>query len=301
VRVFVTGARGFVGTRLVARLAARGDAVVGVDREVDVSRPEALRPALASATPDAVVHLAAVSFVPDSWSDPEATFRINFLGCRALLDAALVEAPRARVVLVSSGAIYGNAPPGAPPFREDAPLRPGSPYAWTKAAADRLGGVYAERGLEVVRARPFNHTGPGRPDRFAESSFARQIAELELGRRSGPLAVGNLDAVRDFLDVEDVVDAYLALLDPQRPGLAGGVYNVASGRGRSARELLDALVAKSPVSPEIVPDPERWRATDASVGDARRLAEATGWTPRRDLDDTLSRLLEHWRAVLRAA
>jgi GDP-4-dehydro-6-deoxy-D-mannose reductase len=301
VRVFVTGARGFVGTRLVARLTARGDAVVGADREVDVSRPEALRPALAGAAPDAVVHLAAVSFVPDSWSDPEATFRVNFLGCRTLLEAALTEAPRARVLLVSSGALYGSAPPGAPPFREEAPLRPDSPYAWTKAAADRLGGLYAGRGLDVVRARPFNHTGPGRPDRFVESSFARQIAELELGRRSGPLAVGNLDAVRDFLDVEDVVDAYLALLEPALPGPPGGVYNVASGRGRTARQLLDALLAKSPVTPAIVPDPARWRATDASVGDARRLGQATGWQPRRDFDDTLSRLLEHWRAALRAA
>ena len=297
-RVFVTGASGFVGRRLVARLGERGDAVVATDREVDVTRPGALRTAVAAARPEAVVHLAALSFVPESRSEPAAAFRINFLGTRALLEAVREEAPAARVLLVSTGAVYGSAAPQAPPFDEAAPLRPGSPYAWAKAAADRLGAVRAGEGLDVVRVRPFNHTGPGRPERFAESSFARQIAARELGLESGPLAVGNLEAVRDFLDVADVVEAYLALLDPALPK---DVYNLASGRGRSAGQILDALLALSDLRPEIAVDRGRWRRADASVGDAARLRRATGWQPRRALEDTLSRLLDHWREVLGAA
>ncbi len=296
-RVFVTGAAGFVGSRLVARLRARGDAVEATDRELDVTRPDAVGAALAGFRPDAVAHLAALSFVPDSWSAPEAAFRVNFLGGRSVLDAAAAAAPAARVLLVGSGAVYGSAAPGTPPFDESAPLRPASPYAWSKAAADRLGALRAARGLDVVRARPFNHTGPGRPDAFVESSFARQLAELEAGRGDGRVAVGNLDAVRDFLDVDDVVDAYLRLLDPTTPA---GVYNVASGRGRPIRAVLDGLLALTSQRPAIREDPARWRPADAGVGDASRLREVTGWQPRIAFEDTLSRLLDHWRKQVAA-
>jgi nucleoside-diphosphate-sugar epimerase len=147
-----------------------------------------------------------------------------------------------------------------------------------------------------MRVRPFNHTGPGQSDAFVASSFARQLAEIELGRRPAVLSVGNLDSVRDFLDVDDVLDAYLALLDPRVPA---GIYNVASGRGLAMRELLELLLAASGVRPAITADPSRLRRTDASVGDASRLREATGWRPRRDLGDTLKRLLDDWRRRLR--
>ena len=150
----------------------------------------------------------------------------------------------------------------------------------------------------MVRVRPFNHTGPGRPDRFVESSFARQIAEIEAGLRPPKMAVGNLDAVRDFLDVEDVLDAYVRLLDPEVPA---GVYNVASGKGTSIRDLLDLLLAETSIRPEVKVDQARWRPADSSVGSAERLEKATGWAPTIPLRETLRRLLDGWRQAVGAA
>jgi GDP-4-dehydro-6-deoxy-D-mannose reductase len=294
-RVFVTGSSGFVGRRAQARLAEAGHTALSGEREHDVTDRDALARALAEARPDAVLHLAARSSVAESLRDPEDVFRVNFLGTAHLLDAVGREAPRARVLLVGSGDQYGPAAPDAPPFREGDPLDPRSPYARTKAAAEGLGTLAAEDGLDVVRIRAFNHTGPGQDDRFVASSFARQAAEIALGLRPPRLRVGNLESVRDFLDVGDVLDAYLALLDPAVPA---AIYNVASGRGVRVRELLESLLELAGVDPEIEVDPERFRPTDALVGDATRLRDATGWSPRIPLRRTLDALLSDWRVRL---
>lgn len=292
----MSGARGFVGTWLVPHLEAAGHAVVGVDSDVDVCDAAAVDDSIGAARPDAIVHLAALSSVAASLSDPARAARVNALGTLHVLRAAQRRAPAARVLLVSSSEIYG---PGAgAPFDERAALAPRTPYARAKAAADRLGAAFAARGLDVVRARPFNHTGPGQRDEFVASSFARQLAEIEAGLRPPELAVGNLDAVRDFLDVADVVEAYRRLLDRAVPA---GVYNVASGTGVAIRELLALLLAASTAKPAVREDPARWRPADASVGDASRLRRATGWAPRIPLADTLARLLEDWRARISGA
>ncbi len=293
----MTGATGFVGTRLVPRLEAAGARVSARDRDLDVTDPEALARAVAELVPDVVVHLAARSSVAASREDAAGAYRVTYAGAVGLLRAVARHAPGARVLLVGSGEIYGSAPPGATPWTEAAPLRPSSPYAWAKAAADLLGEAWATRGLDVVRARPFNHTGPGQRDVFVASSFARQLAELEAGRRPPQLHVGNLDSVRDFLPVDDVVEAYLALLDPSVPADA---YNVCSGRGCSVRTLLDRLLSASRARPEIRVDPARVRPTDVSVGSAERLTKATGWSPRSDLDTALAALLDDWRRRLSA-
>lgn len=293
-RVLVTGARGFVGRRLVPRLVGAGHQAVAVDREVDVADHEAVAKCVAAHGPDAVVHLAALAFVPDSVSAPEATFRVNFLGTRSVLEAVRTHAPAARVLVVSSGHVYGTSALDAPAFDECAALRPESPYALTKATADLLASTYAEGGLDVVRARPFNHTGRGRPAHFLEASLAHQVARIERGLAPPRIAVGNLEAVRDFLDVEDVVSAYLLLLDRRVPA---GPYNVASGVPRRARDLLDALLALSelPASTrarvQIEVEAERWRPTDRAVGDSSRLREATGWAPSVPFETTLRALL----------
>jgi nucleoside-diphosphate-sugar epimerase len=298
VRVFVTGAAGFVGRHLVARLARSGHELFATDQELDVADPSAIGPFVARTRPDAIVHLAAVSSVVASREAPALTYRVNFEGAHTLLEAARIHAPRARVLLVGSGEVYGGAAPGAPPFSEDAPLRPGSPYSRTKAAADLLGASYAEKGLEVVRVRPFNHTGPGQGASFVAASFARQLAEIGLGRREPVLAVGNLASVRDFLDVEDVVAAYALLCEGRAPA---GVYNVASGVGISIGTLLDRLCALAKLAPRIEVDPARVRPTDSSIGDASRLRAASGWAACNPLDDTLERLLAFWRRELSAA
>jgi GDP-4-dehydro-6-deoxy-D-mannose reductase len=223
---------------------------------------------------------------------------VNFLGAHALLEAVARHAPHARVLLVGSGEVYGTAEPGAPPFTEASPMCPRSPYARSKAAADLLGRSYQDRGLDVVRLRPFNHTGAGQSDVFVASSFARQLVEIERGTRAGSIEVGNLDSVRDFLDVSDVVEAYALLCEPGAPA---GAYNVASGRGVSAGVLLQCLSALAGLAPRIQVDPARVRPTDQSVGDAARLRAATGWAPKVPLEVTLEHLLAHWRAQLSAA
>lgn len=298
VRVFVTGARGFVGRWLVPRLEREGATVLAVDRELEVSQAAGVAEAIAQARPDAVVHLAAQSSVTAAAADPAEAYRVNYLGTRAVLEAARIHAPGARVLLVSSAQVYGSAPPGTQPFDERARLRPRSAYDWTKAAGDLLGGAYADRGLDVMRVRPFNHTGPGQGPGFFASAMARQIAEMEAGKAPPVLAVGNLQSVRDFMDVEDVVDAYVRLLQRAVPR---GVYNVASGRGRTMREVLDLLLARATLAPEIRVDEARFRPTDVSVGSAAKIEAATGWRPVRALGDTLARLLDSWRAAVSAA
>jgi len=212
-----------------------------------------------------------------------------------LLDALRRSAPRARVLVVGSADEYGIVAPEELPLREQRPPRPASPYAVSKLAQALLALQYDEPGgLSVVVTRTFPHSGPGRGAAFAESSFARQIAEIEAGRRAPALEVGNLEAIRDFTDVRDVVRAYWLLLER---GRAREVYNVCSGRGRRLRELLDCLVRLAGVEVEVRVDAARLRPLDlpALVGDPGKLQADTGWRPSIPLETTLRDLLEDWR------
>ena len=295
-RVFVTGARGFVGRHLVPRLLDEGFEVTATDRDLDVSDRAAVDARLKQVKPEAIVHLAAQSSVAASTEDPERTHHINYGGALSVLEGALRCGSRPRVLLIGSADQYGSAGPGSPPFREDSPLAPASEYARSKTEAERLGTSFLDAGLEVVRIRAFSHSGPGQSDAFALSSFARQIAEIEAGRRKPVLWVGNLDSVRDYLDVDDVVEAYLRLLDPD---VAADIYNVASGVGTRLGELLDALLDLADQRPSIERDPERFRPADCSIGDASRLRAATGWKPAVPIERTLERLLDDWRRKIK--
>lgn len=318
-RVLVTGVSGFVGGHLVERVraespgaelyglvkphgVARGDEPAGVaSLEADLDDSAAVSAAVLAARPDRVVHLAGQSSVQNSWINPGETLRTNVLGIVHLAGALIEHGLAARLLVVGSADEYGLVDAAQQPIREDRPLRPRSPYAVSKAAQGLLALEYAGRaGLWVVCTRTFPHTGPRRGEAFAESSFARQIAEIEAGRREPVLHVGNLDAVRDFTDVRDVVGAYWSLLEH---GVSGQVYNVCSGCGITIRELLERLVRFAQVSVEVRVDPERLRPADipALVGDAGKLREATGWRPRLPLDQTLRDLLEYWRARVRAS
>lgn len=290
-RVMVTGASGFVGRRLVPRLASAGHLPLGIDREVDIADRVALAAAIARLRPEAVIHLAALSSVAHSLAAPEDCYRVNFLGTRALLEGVAAEAPTARVLLIGSADAYTATSPQPLPLDESTPLRPRSPYARTKAAAEMLGRLAARSGLDVVCVRAFNHTGAGQSDQFVVSSFARQVAAIRSGRMEPRLRVGNLDSIRDFLHVDEVVDAYLALLDRRVPA---DVYHVAGSVGITIRAVLDSLLRIAGVEARVEVDPARFRPTDWLVGDASRLRRATGWQPRVPLEALLREVYEDW-------
>ncbi len=290
-RVFVTGASGFVGRRLLPRLHEAGHEAIGADREIDVTEPAAIGDALAAHGPDAIIHLAAMSSVAQSWREPERCFHMNFTGTRTLLGAVEARCPDARLLLIGSADQYVATAPQARPMDESTPLRPRSPYARTKAAAEILGQRAAERGLDVVRIRAFNHTGAGQSDDFVASSFARQVAAIHAGRQEPVLRVGNLESVRDFLHVDDVIGAYLALLNPAVPA---DVYHVAGEQATPIQVVLDRLLAIGGIEALVKTDPDRFRPTDWLVGDASRLRAATDWQPTRGLDAILEELYHDW-------
>ena len=288
--ILVTGADGFVGSHLLAEL---GEDAVPLD--VDVREAAALLAAVRSHAPAVVVHLAAISSVAESWSQNAEIWSVNAIGTVNLVEAIQREAPGARLLLVSTGEVYGRAE--QLPTAEDAPVAPLSPYAASKAAAEIACGQAAmAAGLDVVVARSFQHEGPGRDERFAIGSWTRQIARLELSG-GGALRVGDLTPERDISDVRDVCRAYRLLLDPDVPA---GTYNVASGTKTRLADVAEQLVgmARAPVS--IEQDPDRLRPADIPVvwGDSSKLRAATGWAPEIPLERTLADALDYARAVV---
>ena len=303
-RVLVTGAAGFVGAHLLRLLCAPGHephalilpgeklapefGAIPV-RRASVVEFEALRGLFAAIRPDWIVHLAAISRPADCRAKPALAWEVNFLGTRNVFAAAAEASPEARVLFVGSAAEYGRPATGAP-ITEESPLEPADIYAATKVAGDLLGAEFArEKGLAVLRVRPFNHTGPGQDVGFVAPDFARQIARIEAGLQEPRMTVGNLDARRDFTDVRDVVRAYLLVLEQ---GVPGAVYNISSGRTVSARDILDGLLALSSAKPEVTSRPG---APDTLTGSSELLRTATGWKPEIPLSRTLSDLLSDWR------
>jgi GDP-4-dehydro-6-deoxy-D-mannose reductase len=288
-RVLVTGANGFVGRHLRAALEARGHDVVAAEHSeqggdvlpLDLRDALNVRGVVDIARADAVAHLAAQTFIPASIADPWSTHDVNAGGTLRLLEA--LRAARAgggtdpRILVAGSADVYGVQ--GAFPVVETAPLHPANPYAASKIAAESYGvAAAAAYQMNVVVTRAFNHIGRGQDRRFVVPSFALQLASIANG--GDPLLrVGNLDAERDFLDVRDVVAAYVLLLEGG--GAAGEVYNVAGGRAVSIKDILRQLVMIARVGVEIRDDPERLRPSDVPrlVGDAGKLRAATGWEP----------------------
>jgi len=297
VKVLVTGGRGFAGTHLVRHLVGCGDDVVVTDRATggpDLLDADAWTALVADVRPEAVYHLAAQPSVAASWADPALTLRINAEGTLHVL-LACRDAGVRRVLVVSTSDVYGGAPGSEQPLREDAPLRPVTPYAASKAAAEQLAlQAWLGWGLEVVRVRPFNHIGPGQDDRFVAGALAARVAAAEAGDGDGTVPVGNLSARRDFTDVRDVVRAYRAVLDAGEPG---EVYHVCSGRAVAIAELAEALAGLAHRPVRLVPDPALLRPVDTPllVGDASKLTAATGWAPTIALSDTLRDLLADHR------
>lgn len=313
-RALVTGADGFVGQWLIRALLEAGDDVTGATRgdhtrlttldvetatrvrwlSIDLLDPETLEAAVAEAKPDSIYHLAAQASVAQSLKDPAGTIETNVIGTANLLEACRAHAPEAIVLAVGSAEIYGAVDPSALPLREDAPIRPNNPYAGSKAAAEVLALQYAQSGwLRVVATRSFNHSGPGQSTAFAAAAFAKQFADIALGKQAPVLRHGNLSAQRDFLDVRDVVTAYRLLATRGAPGTP---YNVCSGHAVSMREIVAELAQLVDKPVELREDPQRMRPIDTPivVGDPGRLHRDTGWQPAIPLLRTLTDLYEYF-------
>lgn len=299
-RALVTGASGFVGRHLCDHLSSLDDDVVGTDRAphdgslaLDILDPERAASVLTDVKPDVVYHLAGWADVGASWTHPQEALRANAEGTMNVL-AACRAAQVDRVLVVSSADVYGIVAEDDLPITEQHPLRPVSPYAASKAAADFLA-VQAGCGYgqEVVRVRAFNHLGPGQGEGFVASAIASRIARNELDG-GDEVPVGNLAARRDFTDVRDVVRAYRLLIELGTPG---EVYNVCSGKAVAVQRLADRLLALAERPMRLVIDQDRYRPVDvpAVVGDSSRLRAATGWEPEIPLDRTLADLLGYWR------
>ena len=308
-RILITGVAGFVGGHLARQIARRGGAALGAGIEssppetrrllagewqVDVQEPGAVQKVIAEAKPTAVVHLAAQSSGAAAFERPVETYRTNALGTLAVLEAVRRAAPSARVLVVGTGEVYGPQP-SRTRVKEDAPFHPVSPYALSKAAADAIAETCGRLWqLDVLRTRSFGHIGPGQTDRFLVPSWARQIAEIEAGRREPVLRVGNLDVTRDLTDARDVVEAYLALLERGRSGAA---YNVCRGEGTRLVDLARALCERARVPIRVEVDPARVRAADLPylVGDPSAIARDTVWKAAIPLEQTLYEVLQEWR------
>ena len=316
-RALITGCGGFVGGHLAEHLLAH----VGKDvrvfgtlfREsesgrdglehtttlvVDLRDPEAVDRLFDEARPYVVFHLAAQSFVPEAWRAPWATIETNVRMQLNVLEtmAARAEAGyAARLIVASTNEVYGGPPPEALPTDETSPFAPANAYATSKAAQDLLAAQYhRSHNVDVVRVRPFTHIGPRQDDRFVAASFARQVAEIEAGRREPVVRVGNLEAERDFSDVRDIVRGYRLAFER---GSAGDVYNLGSGQSHPVREILDHFIERSRVPVRVETDPDRLRPSDVprTLCDASRAKSALGWAPEITFEQTLDDILEDQR------
>ncbi|MEK6934339.1 MAG: GDP-mannose 4,6-dehydratase [Nanoarchaeota archaeon] len=311
-RALITGITGFAGSHLAELLLSRGFEVFGTARhrsdltnvrhilkdikliEADITDLASIRGAFNIAKPDYVFHLAAQSYVPQSWKAPHHTLTDNILGTCNILEAAR-DYPNVIIQVAGSSEEYGFVKEDEVPIKETNPLRPLSPYGVSKVASDLLCMQYFKSyGTKVIVTRAFNHSGPRRTGVFVDSNFAKQLVEIEKGIKEPVLYVGNLEAQRDFSDVRDVVRAYLLAVEK---GIPGEVYNICSGNGITIKDMLDKLIKFAGVKLEIRQDPERMRPSDVLVlrGNCSKFKEQTGWKPEIEYDQTLKDMLEYWR------
>lgn len=312
-KVLITGITGFAGSHLADFLLSKGHEVYGITRwrsktenidhikdkiklvNADIRDGYSLQKVFKEIRPDFCFHLAAQSFVLESWNSPIETLSTNILGTANVLEAIRLTCPRCKVLVAGSSEEYGKVYQDEIPIKETNPLRPMSPYGVSKVATDKLGILYfMSYGLPVVVTRAFNHTGPRRGEVFVTSTFAKQIAEIEVCRQAPQIKVGNLGSFRDFTDVRDTVEGYwLAVLK----GVAGEVYNICSGRPVMIGNLLTMLLEMTQIRIEVVKDQSRMRPSDVPllIGDCSKFKELTSWEPKIPFSKTLEDLLNYWR------
>ncbi len=312
-KTLITGVGGFVGRHLAQRLLNTEDVEVhGVVRQttehysdllnqgiqlhpLNLADEVAVHQLLKELAPQQIYHLAAQAFVPESFSNPWSTIENNIRAELNILTQLAQEGSSARVLIVSSAEVYGTVGVDDLPINEMQPLAPTNPYSVSKVTQDLLGQqYYFSHALQTIRVRPFNHAGPGQNKRFVVPAFAGQIANIEAGRQDPVMAVGNLSAERDFTDVRDIAEAYVAVMQYGSPG---EVYNVGSGHCVSIQHLLDTLLSLTDISIHVITDPDRFRPVDVErvICDNSKLVAATGWQPRIPLTKTLADVLQACR------
>ena len=314
-KVLITGVTGFAGSHLVDYLLTRNDCEIhGIWRwrsrteniehllpgqmtlhECELRDATSTFDTIAKIKPDWIFHLAAQSFVPTSWVAPSESLSTNILAQVNIFEAVRRLGLKTRIQLACSSEEYGMVYPDEVPIKETNPLRPLSPYAVSKVAQDMLGYQYwMSWQVDSVRTRGFNHEGPRRGPVFVASDFAKQIADIEKGKKAPVLRVGNLDAKRDFTDVRDMVRAYVLALEKCEPG---EVYNICRGQCWTIRETLDMLLSHTQAKIEVKQDPARLRPSDVQIllGDNSKFVKQTGWQPVIPFEQTLQDMLEYWR------
>ncbi len=325
-RVLITGASGMVGSHLIDYLLENTDyeiygmirwrspldnlehlaGLINAGSRIklvygDLTDEQSLRAVVQESSPDFVYHLAAESFPQTSFSAPIHTFDVNISGTFRLLECIRSIAPNARVHICSSSEVFGKVPSEFVPIKESTPFHPASPYAISKVGTDLVGKYFAEAfGIKTVITRMFTHTGPRRGDVFAESSFAKQIALIEIGAMSPVVRVGNLNSMRTFADVRDAVNAYHLALEANLP--AGSTFNIGGNHSCTVGEMLEFLINLSTESKiQIKEDPNRIRPVDADlqIPDVSAFVTATGWQPKISFNQTMEELLAYWRERVR--
>jgi len=311
--ILVTGASGFVGKHLIEKLSGKKDKILGIDlriestdgadgvcfKEIDIKDPDKVANIIKKLKPSRIFHLAAQSSVKNSWQDPIETFRINVFGGINILEAVKKYSPGSKVLVVCTAEEYGDGNLPGKAIKETDKLNPSNPYAISKAALDFFSTTYNKAyGVNIFVSRSFNHIGPGQSERFVCSDFAKQIALIEKGEAEPLLRVGNLGSYRDFLDVRDVVSAYIRIVERAKPGV---VYNVCSGRKTKVKKILDILLSLSSRDDiKIEVDSQRLRPIDTDIvyGDNTRLIKDTGWKAFYELEESLKDTLQWWRSKI---
>lgn len=313
-KVLITGITGFVGSHLAEYCLAKGDVeVFGSVRwrsrmenvehildkikliDCDLRDAGAVKHCLGDVKPDYIFHLAAQSFVPTSWKAPAETLVTNIVGQLNIFEAVRDLKLPCRIQIAGSSEEYGLVHENEVPIKETNPFRPLSPYGVSKVGQDLLGYQYhMSYGMDVVRTRAFNHTGPRRGEVFVCSNFAKQIALIEKEKKEPVIEVGNLDAQRDFTDVRDMVGGYWLALEKGEPG---EVYNIGSGKAIVIKDLLQMLLEMTDAQIEVRQDPQRMRPSDVQIllADSTKFRNLTGWEPKIPFEKTLEDLLNYWR------
>lgn len=314
-KALITGITGFAGSHLADYLIDKeGVEVHGIRRprsrieflrydvhyhDGDITDYTSMATVIRKVHPDYIFHMAAQSFVPLSWEAPQATLTANVIGTLNILDATQSNCPTATVHIAGSSEEYGMVKPDECPITEDQPLRPLSPYGVSKVAADLLGQQYHRSyGLKVIITRAFNHTGPRRGEQFVTSKIAKQLALIKLGKAEPALTLGNLEAVRDFTDVRDMVRAYWLAVNRCQPGLP---YNIGTGKGYKVLDVLSQLLQIAELTIPVEQDLQFMRLSDVPrlICDSTAFRNATGWKPEIPFEQTLRDLFDYWMERLK--